>query len=347
MRSLLADESPTGTAGIELPMAEFVDACGLLSVVVGVSRDPNAKVTVLLVSPETGRPVLAVKAPTTAGAARAVEAERGMLADLGELLPGPLLRTVPRVVGTVDFAGRAGVVMTAVAGAPMMADYLRRDGVIAARAEAHFAAVARWLGALQAETAGGPGAIDMDGGTAAVLGSRFAGEPRLAEDIERLARIYNRLRRDAVPRTVVHGDLWFGNVLLEHDRVSGVVDWEEGRARGEPVRDLVRFAIAYALYLDWRTRAGRRVRGIPGLRASAWGAGIEFGLRGTGWFPDLFRGFVQDGLRRLGASPALWRDAVLAGVAEMAARADDAAFGRRNLTLFRRLSAPDWTKELT
>ena len=86
----------------------------------------------------------------------------------------------------------------------------------------------------------------------------------------------------------MHGDLWFGNLFLERDEVSGVVDWEEAQTRGEPVRDLARFAVAYALYLDWRTRTRRGVRGLPGLRASGWGAGVEFGLSGAGWFPDLF-----------------------------------------------------------
>ena len=77
---------------------------------------------------------------------------------------------------------------------------------------------------------------------------------------------------------------------------TGVVDWEDADLRGEPVRDLIRFAIAYALYLDRGTRPGRRVRGFPGLRASRWGAGIGFGINGSGWFPELFRGFVRDGL---------------------------------------------------
>jgi hypothetical protein len=63
-------------------------------------------------------------------------------------------------------------------------------------------------------------------------------------------------------------------------------------------------------------------------------------VNGTGWFPDLFRGFLRDGLRRLGASPALWRDAVLAGVADVAARTDDPAFGGLHLDLFRRLTGP-------
>jgi aminoglycoside phosphotransferase (APT) family kinase protein len=344
MTSLLGAAAHPVADGRALPMAEFVAASGLLSVVVGVSKDPNAKVTLLLVSSTLRKPVLAVKAPTTAGAAEMVEAERRMLRRLPELLPDALLETVPRFLHTVEFAGRSAIVTTAAAGCPMMADYLRRGDVLATRAEAHFAALDRWLGSLHMARAGPPGPIDMDGGVIALLKARFMDDARVASDVDHLAEIHDRLRQHSVPRTVVHGDLWFGNVLLENDRVSGVVDWEEATTRGEPVRDLVRFALTYALYLDWRTRAGRRVRGIPGLRASAWGAGIEFGLHGAGWFPDLFRGFLQNGLDRLGAPRDLWRDAVLAGVAEMAVRCDDANFGRKNLTLFRRLSASHHTR---
>jgi hypothetical protein len=83
----------------------------------------------------------------------------------------------------------------------------------------------------------------------------------------------------------------------------------------------------YALYLD----AGAK-------RSPLWGAGVDFAMNGTGWFPDLFREFLEDGLRRLGASPGLWRDAALAGLAEVAARTDDPAYGRSHLELFRRLA---------
>ena len=117
-----------------------------------------------------------------------------------------------------------------------------------------------------------------------------------------------------------------------------MVDWEAGATSGEPVRDLVRFALMYALYLDRRTRAGRRVAGHSGLRADSWGAGVEYALDGHGWFPDLFRRFLKDGLNRLGASPANWRDAAFAGIAEIAALTDDQDFARHYLQLFRRVA---------
>jgi hypothetical protein len=107
---------------------------------------------------------------------------------------------------------------------------------------------------------------------------------------------------------------------------------------GEPVRDLARFALMYALYLDRRTRAGRRVAGHAELRSGTWGAGVDYALDGSGWFPDLFSRFLSEGLTRLGASPASWRDAALAGIAEVAAFTDHDEFARRHLELFRRLA---------
>jgi hypothetical protein len=84
--------------------------------------------------------------------------------------------------------------------------------------------------------------------------------------------------------------------------------------------------------------AGRRVAGHPSLRAGTRGAGVEFALDGTGWFAELFRRFLGDGLARLGASPAARRDAALARIAEIAAVTDDHGFARLHLDLFRRIA---------
>lgn len=317
---------------------EFVRASGLQSLVVGVSKDPNAKLTVLLVSPDSGQPALAIKVPTTDAAARAVQAEERALADLGRLRLR-VMGTIPRVVDNVEFQGRQGIVMTAVHGTPMTTSYLRWRGTASrARVAAHFAAVDAWLVEFQGDTTAEPAPIDMDGGVASRLASRHCDDEGIHDVLDRLPEIYTRLRRDVVPRTAVHGDLWVGNVLLSGRRASGVVDWEAGAASGEPVRDLVRFALMYALFLDRRTRAGRRVAGHPGLRAGEWGAGVEYALDGAGWFPELFRGFLGRGLARIGASPASWHDAALAGIAEIAAITDHDGFARLHLDLFRRVA---------
>jgi hypothetical protein len=50
------------------------------------------------------------------------------------------------------------------------------------------------------------------------------------------------------------------------------------------------------------------------------------------------RSFVMNGLQRLGASPACWRDVLLAGLATTAATADHDEFARNHLLVFRRLT---------
>jgi hypothetical protein len=319
--------APTG----DLPavsVAELVHtAHGLRSVVLGVSKDPNAKVTVLLVSEHSGVPVMAVKVPTTPVAAAAVEAEVAALIELHTRYPEVALEVIPRVVRTVELDGLRGVVMTAVPGSPMTHEYVRGRRSRRRLAQRHLRAVSEWLGSFQSATAVGSAGIDMDAGVVSRLAVRFDGDERLPEDLARLAAIQARLGTESVPRTAIHGDLWWGNVLLGREGVTGVVDWEGACLCGEPVRDLARFAIMYALYLD---SGGRRSR--------LWGAGVDFALNGSGWFPELFRDFLGVGLRRLGASPDMWRDAVLAGLAEVAARTDDPAFGRSHLELFRRLA---------
>ena len=246
--------------------------------------------------------------------------------------------TIPRVADLVEFGGRVGAVMTAVPGTPLTTLYLQwRHTRNARRVAADFTAVGAWLADFQQATAGESGALDMLGGVSSRLRARFPEDKDLDADLEWLARMHERLRGNAVPRTAVHGDFWSGNLLMDGRGLTGVVDWEAGSTSGEPVRDLVRFALMYALYLDRRTGHGRRVAGHPGLVAGSWGAGVEYALNGAGWFPERFRGFLRDGLQRLGASPERWRDAALAGIAEVAAVADDHGFARSHLELLRRL----------
>jgi aminoglycoside phosphotransferase len=317
-------------------LRELMVGCGLRSVVMGASKDPNAKITILLVEPRSGEPRLAAKVPTTDVAAQAIAAERAVL----EALDG-LDEAIPRVLGEVDFEGRRGLVTTAVRGTPMTTSYLRRGHVAGRdRVDADFAAVGGWLATFQDRTAGAPAAVDIGAAVEDRLRRRFAADDRIGDDLERLAAIHDRLAAGAPPHTAVHGDMWCGNVVLDAGRVAGVVDWECGAATGEPVRDLARFAHMYALFLDRRTRRGRRVRGHSGLRAGEFGAGVEHALDGAGWFPELFRRFLQDGLARLGGSPERWRDAALAGIAEVAAMTDEDGFARLHLALFRRTAQP-------
>ena len=78
----------------------------------------------------------------------------------------------------------------------------------------------------------------------------------------------------------MHGDFWFGNLLVAGDAVTGVVDWENGGVTGCPLRDLARFPLSYSLYLDRHTRPGHRVLGHRRLRRAGFGPGVRYALLG-------------------------------------------------------------------
>ena len=102
--------SPDAVAGEEPrwpSLRAFVEQSHMRSVIVGTSKDPNAKITILLLPVDGDRPALAVKVPTTDLAARAVEREGRMLVELRRRCRRSLLSSIPRVVDLLEFNGRA------------------------------------------------------------------------------------------------------------------------------------------------------------------------------------------------------------------------------------------------
>lgn len=323
-------------------LTDLIESAGYRTLALGPSKDPNAKVTILLLAPEGDTPLYAVKVPTSTAAERAVQAEASALRSLREAGLGVVEHTLPQAVELVEHRGMTALVMNALPGLPLSRLYAeRRHTGSRSLVGRDFAVVGEWLCAFQDATLrdGAP----EPARTGDRIRARFGDDPATDAAAEKIGELESQLSTQVQVSAAVHGDLWFGNVLVRDDRVSGVVDWESAAASGNPVRDLVRFALGYALYLDRRTRPGSAVRGHAGLVAGAWGAGVEFAVEGSGWFPELFQGFLRNGLGRLGAGAALWREHVLLGLAEVAATADDPAFAARHLELFRRLARqPAW-----
>jgi hypothetical protein len=327
MSSVLATATPWDRA---LHLEQLLGP-GTRTITVSASRDPNAKVTVLLLRAGASAPSLVVKIPTTVVAAMAVDAEAAVLARLPDRLDPGLLAVVPRVVDRLPTRCGDALVTTAVRGVPLSVRYHRwRHVSRRALVARDFDVAGRWLTRLQDATGGAPRPVDFASPLTVRIGLRFTDAPLLSRVLEHLAGIDRRLRAEATPRTVVHGDYWAGNVLTDGAEVTGVVDWEAGLARGAPVRDVARFALAYALSLDRHTRGGKPVAGHAGLRAGSWGAGLHYAIDGTGWFPRLVQTFTAAHLERLGMRPARWRDVLVAGIADCAATADDDAFARRH-----------------
>ena len=291
------------------------------------SRDPNSGVLVLVTAPGSTEPHLAVKIATTAAAAEVIEREARLLVELRRRPLPRVDETLPRHLGIYDADGMLASATTVVPGIPMRTSYHAfRHSARPGSVRADFAAAQNWLTALHADSMAAAAPITLLDGVAARIVARWPDEQRASDLAERLEPLAARLAAAGTRRTVVHGDFWAGNLLVSRDTVTGVVDWAAAELCGEPLRDVVRFVLSYSLYLDRHTRPGRRVSGHPGLRADGWGAGIRYGMSGAGWYGQLVRDFVESALARLGAPPGLWRSALLAGLAEIAATADHADF---------------------
>jgi aminoglycoside phosphotransferase (APT) family kinase protein len=327
---------PWARADGRTPLADVVTRPGTRVVLLGGSKDPNAKVTLVLL--DDYGPAFVVKVATTAAAAQVVRNEGCLLEALSSAGLGRLAPTLPRAIGYLSADGLPALVTTALIGVPMTVRYHGWRHIARRRqVRADFAAAGAWLADLQTRSAGRLAQVSLLADSLETIAVRFADHPALPPLRERLGASARVLAAYATPRTVVHGDYWFGNLLLDGDRVVGVVDWESGTLVGEPLRDVARFAVSYALYLDRHTRPGRRVRGHRRLRADSWGAGVAYAVTGQGWFPSVVRGYVGDALARLNLPTDLWREVLIGGLAEVAATADHPDFARDHLELLVRL----------
>jgi prepilin-type processing-associated H-X9-DG protein len=308
-----------------------------------MSKDPNAKVTVLLFRPGVDHPVYAAKVPTTAVAARSVRHESMTLAALDRERLGELSETIPEVAEVVEHMGWPVLVTTALPGRVMLASYHQwRHTSRPVSVKADFDAAGRWLAEMHRHaSSGATNLAGMIDGVAVDITRRFGDDFVRAEDVEYLFALHTRLDGQKVLQGLVHGDFWPGNLLMCDGHVRGVIDWENSRPDGLLSRDLARFVIAYSLYLDRHTPSGRRVSGHAGLRAGEWGAGLEYAINGMGWYPELVHQFMSDGLDRLGVARSCVRDVILAEIACIAAEADRPEFAESHLCLLRRLASTE------
>ena len=309
------------------------------AVALGFSKDPNPKTTLLLFWPNSSTPWAALKLPATAAARDCVAREAAFLTEIHRRFDHAALSTVPRVLPTFECGLPEGsLVVQALGGVPLAtlyrgAGHVRRPFAV----QADLTMVSVWLQEIQGATRSSHGTIELCDAVAAAVVARFPDDVRAARALRVLEPVAREFSRFRGPKTVVHGDLWLANILTESGTVTGVIDWESAELVGEPLRDVARFALTYALYLDRQTRPGRRVRG-HGFRAGPWGAGIEYVLTADSWFPRLVQAFVCGAMARLGADPVWWRELMLVGLADVAATADDPDWAYAHLTLLDRLS---------
>ncbi|WP_141822916.1 phosphotransferase family protein [Humibacillus xanthopallidus] len=320
---------------VERIVAEHLPGVPVRLALVSLSRDPNPK-TVLLALPVPGEaPALAVKVGFTDTARHAVRAEARALLDLEQLDPDRLGATVPQCMQLREEPGLTALVTTAAAGRPMATDYHLWGHTSRCRSvERDFAAAGSWLTGL-ARIRGDSSPVTAPVGQQLV--QRWPDDEVAAKACAACADVEDRLsglghRSDGV----THGDFWAGNLLRDPQLVSGVVDWERAHFGADPLWDRVRFALAYTLYLDRHTPRGRAVRGHGGLRAGRPGEPVRYLLRSSGWYAACVADFVAGGLPPRGRTA--WREAVLVGLAQIAAESDEPAFARLHVELLAELA---------
>ncbi len=188
--------------------------------------------------------------------------------------------TLPEPVCLVDVGRRTGMLFAALPGRPMTTDL--------GGPRCHLAAALAWLRDFWATSQGGSaqvGYLDRLGDGAFLE----AVPPRARDTVERALR---RLATQSTPRTAVHGSTSPATLRLDGSQVVGVDDWRRTAFAGEPMSDLVGFAVRYAPDL------------LPGVAAD-----------GRGGFAEMISGYLRAGLETLRADPELWLDLLVAGSA--------------------------------
>lgn len=325
------------TVGVT-PTPSLLDRPGWRSLVVAVSKDPNAKITILQFRHGEQTPGRCLKVPTTPAAAEAVRREAAVLEALHARLSGPVAVTVPRMLETIPTRAGPAAVCSGLAGTPMLTRYHSWGHTGRPLAVAwDLAMSSAWLQGFWSATQQGYREADVVGPILDELRHRFSWHWAWRAAAQRLEQLRTRLKGVPTLMAAAHGDFWFGNLLIDGHGVSGVVDWEAGELQGQPIRDLVRFPLSYALYLDRHTPSGRQVAGHPELVAGAFGSGIDYLMNAGGWFGKLAAAFLRDGFRTLGVPGDLWWDLLLLGVADLAVSADDPGYGAAHFALLGRI----------
>lgn len=279
---------------------------------------------------------LILRMPITSAAVATVEREARLLVELRRRRLGAIEQTIPRHAGTARSNGLLVALASTVPGRPMCADRQRWLPVaqpwLVGR---HLGHAGAWLSSLHGVSATMPSRVEWPDRVVARLRERWSAHPLLLPALARVEPAGRRLARLEVCRTVVHGDFWHDNILVDADGggVSGVLNWYDGEVAGCPLRDLVRFALRYSHDLGGPMRTHRAFLGLAGLGPVGGIPGVRLALCGQGWYPRTVQAFLRQGLERLGLPVERWYDVALVGVAEIAAQEPGTALAEEHLTL--------------
>jgi len=273
---------------------------------------------------------LVVKIPRTPEGARVVEREIAVLRSAARVLPESVRSTLPRIVTTPRLHVRRVLVTTRMTGTRLH----RPVGPPTRwRALRDYQRARAWMEAVQATVTGAAEPVEWPARLSGPLAARWDGHDQVASAASRVERAAVRLLSESSPHTVVHGRLGPESLWVDGTAVTGVQDWADGDVCGDPLRDLVQFALGYSAFRRPGRRAPRGNGRTGGRVADNPLVGVRSALLGTDWYADLFRAYLQAGLARLQVSAACWYDLAVAGVAERCLRAEDEEVAEAYLSL--------------
>jgi aminoglycoside phosphotransferase (APT) family kinase protein len=325
------------------------------SVVVGVSKVPDGKVSIILFDAEQ-QPSVVAKISRTAVGESALSRENAVLEHFWDMGCSFVTDYAPKPLLLEKLDGRAFLALTYRPGHPMLTRYQTPGHTgNADRVAEDFAAAGEWLEGFHRQTLSGAEQLDAEGFERRVTAvfDRYRDEVGWSDEEEELAvAVAHRaadLRGCPVPVTGVHGDFWMGNLLMEDTRIAGVLDWEIGITDGIPLTDIYKFPTSYGFYLDRAHPGSQDLPGHPDrmnhlyrwLQFGRWPNLVGFGYTyfGRGWFPDLARRFILGHLAALGIPAAMNGIFFPVFLAEQAMTLDVPAFRQGYRSLLRALAS--------
>jgi SAM-dependent methyltransferase len=259
-------------------------------------RRPNTGVVTMLLFPSGGGDPVVAKVPRYGSHNGSLQREAAGIERASQAVNDAVRAAIPRSLGIHTIDGTDVLLQTGLGGRHLVAE-TASGRLSPARLARQLDVVLSWCEALQGAS-GHTELVDdeliatkleplSEAGLAAL-----GGDPRVEALLDRMLDQAKRLKGTSLPMVAVHGDYWAGNVLVDRDRVVGVVDWERSAIDDLPFWDPVKAVGSAVYHLD-------RYRSIPKRGSAAlpkWGDMGSWGDVADPRFAVGFRAaFVQSG----------------------------------------------------
>jgi SAM-dependent methyltransferase len=277
-------------------------------------RRPNTGVVTMLLFPSGGGDPVVVKVPRYGSHNGSLQREAAGLERVSQAVNDTVRAAIPRSLGIHTVDGTDVLLQTGLAGRHLVAE-TASGRLSPARLARQLDVVLSWCDALQA--ASGHAELVDDELIATKLEplaeaclAALGGDQRVEALLDRMLDQARRLKGTSLPVVVVHGDYWAGNVLVERERVVGVVDWERSTIDDLPFWDPVKAVGSAVYHLDrYRSISKRGPAALPQWGdVGSWGdvadprfaVGFHAAFVQSGWLADAARHALVNAFDRAG-----------------------------------------------